>query len=84
MTTVINMNAQIAKPVFDIVETGNSEFVHQIPEAFHSGFIRGDGEANERTKCNFDGIARKLTELNVSHEPIISHLARSHHAVTSP
>ena len=65
MTTIINMNDNIAKSVFDIVETAKGEFIHQIPEAFHSGYIKGDGEANERTRSNFDGIARTLTYVNV-------------------
>lgn len=66
MPTVIDMNSNIVKPVFEIVQTGSGEFTHQIPEAFHSGLIRGEGEANERTKSNLDAISRKLTDLNLS------------------
>lgn len=66
MPTVIDMNANIVKPVFDIVQTGSGEFTHQIPEAFHSGLIRGEGEANERTKNSLDAVSRKLTELNLN------------------
>ena len=66
MPTVIDMNANIVKPVFEIVQTGSGEFTHQIPEAFHSGFIRGEGEANERTKNSLDAVSRKLTDLNLS------------------
>ena len=66
MPTVIDMNANIVKPVFEIVQTGAGEFTHQIPEAFHSGFIRGEGEGAERTKSNLDAVSRKLTDLNLS------------------
>lgn len=66
MPTVIDMNANIVKPVFDIVQTGSGEFTHQIPEAFHPEGFRGEGEANERTKSNLGAVVRKLTDLNLN------------------
>lgn len=66
MPTVIDMNANIVKPVFDIVQTGSGEFTHQIPDTFHPDYIRGEGEANERTKSNLGAVVRKLTDLNLN------------------
>lgn len=59
------INPSLSNPIFDIVETGDGEFVHQIPEACHPGYIRGDGEVNERAKSALAYVAKELTNLNV-------------------
>lgn len=60
-----NVNPDYVKPIFPIVETAPGEFTHQIPEAIHPGFIRGDGEANEKAKRVLTFGMDELTKLNV-------------------
>ncbi|WP_375292380.1 hypothetical protein [Sphingomonas melonis] len=59
------VNPDFIKPIFPIVETAPGEFTHQIPEAMHPGFIRGDGEANEKAKRVLTFGMDELTKLNV-------------------
>lgn len=60
-----NVNPDFIKPIFPIVETAPGEFTHQLPEAMHPGFIRGDGEANEKAKRVLTFSMDELTKLNV-------------------
>ena len=64
-TNVINLNANAVEPVFPIVKTESGTFTHQIPEDFHSGYIKGNTEGSQRLRDGLNYVASELTNLNV-------------------